>query len=128
MFTCLQNRLRLSEKGDLSPDEQSYARTTLNAARSKLQAAVHVYVNEQIKPKSNQVKVIPDAGAFPHRPTPLISIAAIVTVPFYFRRRSDPLAHQRQRPVVAFLSHQGWYVDARARSLTCHRRAANGQR
>jgi hypothetical protein len=102
----------LSEKGGLSLDEQSYARTTLNAARSKLTAAVHFYVNDQIKPKSKQVKVIPDAGAVPRCPSLLISISAIVTVPFYFRRCSDPLAHQRQWPVVALLSHQGRYVDA----------------
>jgi hypothetical protein len=36
----------------------------LNAARSKMQAAVHVYVNEQIKPKSQRVKVIPDVGNY----------------------------------------------------------------
>jgi hypothetical protein len=112
VFTGMQNRLRLWEKGGLSPDEQCYARTTLNAARSKLQAAVHFYVNEQIKPKSKQVKVIPDAGAFPRCPSLLVSISAIVTVPLYFRRCSDQLAYQRQRPVVAFLSHQGWHVDS----------------
>ena len=80
VFTGLQNRLRLSEKGDLRPEEQSYARATLNAARSKLQAAVHVYVNEAIKPKSKQVKVIPDAGILlscPTYTTPILFIAAI---------------------------------------------------
>ncbi len=67
VFTGMQLRQRFAVNGTKSPEEESYVRTTLNAARSKLQAAVHVYVNEHIKPKSKQVKVIPDAGPFPPR-------------------------------------------------------------
>ena len=111
VFTGLQNRLRLSEKGDLRPEEQNYARATLNAARSKLQAAVHVYVNEEIKPKSKQVKVVPDAGILLPCPT-YTAHRSPLTVLFYYRRCSDQLAHQRPWPFTAVLSHQGWYVDA----------------
>ena len=65
VFTGMQLRQRFAANAARSPEEESYFRTTLNAARSKLQAAVHVYVNEYIKPKSKQVKVIPDPGYFP---------------------------------------------------------------
>ncbi len=65
VFTGIQTRQRFAVSDKKSSEEESYARTTLNAARSKLQAAVHVYVNEHIKPKSKLVKVVPDAGASP---------------------------------------------------------------
>ena len=64
VFTGMQARQRFAVSNDKTPEEERYARTTLNAARSKMQAAVHVYVNEQIKPKSQRVKVIPDAGNY----------------------------------------------------------------
>ena len=63
VFTGMQFRQRFAGSQDMSVEEDSYARATLNAARAKLQAAVHVYVNEHIKPRSKQVKVLPDAGA-----------------------------------------------------------------
>ena len=70
VFTGMQTRQRFAVSNDKTPEEEQYARTTLNAARSKMQAAVHVYVNEQIKPKSQRVKVIPDAGnLYDHRPS-----------------------------------------------------------
>jgi hypothetical protein len=65
VFTGMQLRQRFAANAAKSPEEESYIRTTLNAARSKLQAAVHVYVNEHINPKSKTVKVIPDPGEFP---------------------------------------------------------------
>lgn len=77
VFTGIQTRQRFAVSDKKSSEEESYARTTLNAARSKLQAAVHVYVNEHIKPRSKLVKVVPDAGASPfpfvlHSPAPTI--------------------------------------------------------
>lgn len=65
VFTGLQTRQRFVALDAMTPEEEHYERTTLNAARSKLQAAVHVYVNEHIKPKSRRVKVLPDAGTAP---------------------------------------------------------------
>ena len=65
VFTGLQTRQRFVVLDAKTPEEERYERSTLNAARSKLQAAVHVYVNEHIKPKSRRVKVLPDAGRAP---------------------------------------------------------------
>jgi hypothetical protein len=69
VFTGIQNRLRFSTSEDKNDEEQEYVRVTLSAARSKLQAAVHIYVNDNIKPKSNRVLVIPDAGVFRYHKT-----------------------------------------------------------